>query len=191
MSLKTKVFIGNITHLSDARYAAGMGVDWLGFPAQAVNPVLFREITDWLSGPEFVLEAQVLETPEHVQEYGTSSAVIGCNQLAWIDALHNRIMVSASAEDWNHYREALISRSQRISFLILHGYEVEKIQRVMKEASQAFSLLIDIQSVKAPLDEILQWPVSGIYLSGSAEMKPGLKNYDSLSDVLEALEDSY
>jgi phosphoribosylanthranilate isomerase len=61
MSLKTKVKAGNITNLSDARYCAGMGVDWLSFPAEKVNPVKFKEITDWVTGPQFVLEAEALE----------------------------------------------------------------------------------------------------------------------------------
>jgi phosphoribosylanthranilate isomerase len=49
MALKTKVKAGNITNLSDARYCAGMGVDWLGFPADVVNPDTFKEITNWVT----------------------------------------------------------------------------------------------------------------------------------------------
>ena len=61
MSLKTKVKVGNITNLSDARYCAGMGVDMLGFAigkadGQGVGATKFKEITDWIAGPEFILE---------------------------------------------------------------------------------------------------------------------------------------
>ena len=56
MSLKLKIKVGNITNLSDARYSAGMGVDWLGFRMDNIDPQTFREITGWVTGPRFVIE---------------------------------------------------------------------------------------------------------------------------------------
>lgn len=70
MSLKTKVKVGNITNLSDARYCAGMGVDWLGFPIESVNPKTFAEITSWVTGPQFMIELKAGTVPESLYEYG-------------------------------------------------------------------------------------------------------------------------
>ena len=61
MALITKVKAGGINSLSDARYFAGMGVDWLGF---SVNPdsenfvslSLYKDIAGWISGPQRVIE---------------------------------------------------------------------------------------------------------------------------------------
>jgi len=63
MALRAPVYAGNITNLSDARYFAGMGVQWLGFqidPNQTsyLNPQKFREIVGWVTGPALVLEPQ-------------------------------------------------------------------------------------------------------------------------------------
>ena len=57
--LSTKVILLNVTNLSDARYAAGMGVDYIGF---SINPVSnnyvtagdVETITNWLSGVSLI-----------------------------------------------------------------------------------------------------------------------------------------
>ena len=55
--LKTKVKVSAIENLSDARYCAGMGVEWLGFSMTDVPLDKFNEIRNWLSGVQIVGEA--------------------------------------------------------------------------------------------------------------------------------------
>mgnify|MGYP006195185469 CR=1 FL=1 len=55
MALKTFVKVNSITHLTDARYCAGMYVDLLGFALESssskyISPGQFQEITGWISG---------------------------------------------------------------------------------------------------------------------------------------------
>ena len=80
MSLVTKVKAANITNLSDARYCAGMGVDWIGFPLSQVNPTVFSEITGWLSGPQWVVEFQT-----HFAASLASAQTAGGNGIGDID----------------------------------------------------------------------------------------------------------
>ena len=35
--------VGNITNLSEARYCAGMGVHFLAFPVDIVNPKMYQD----------------------------------------------------------------------------------------------------------------------------------------------------
>ena len=57
--LRTKVILLNVTNLSDARYAAGMGVNFIGF---SINPVSNHFVTakdanaisEWLSGVSLI-----------------------------------------------------------------------------------------------------------------------------------------
>ncbi|WP_040756350.1 phosphoribosylanthranilate isomerase, partial [Winogradskyella psychrotolerans] len=61
MALKTFVKISNVNNLSDARYCSGMYVNLMGFSLEKnneyyVTPTAFKEITDWLSGLEYVAE---------------------------------------------------------------------------------------------------------------------------------------
>ena len=53
--LKTKVKVSSIENLSDARYCAGMGVEWLGFPL-AMPVEKLEEIRNWLAGVQIVGE---------------------------------------------------------------------------------------------------------------------------------------
>src|SRR5690606_105942 len=61
MPLKILVKAGSITNLSDARYCAGMGVDFLGFQViegqpNALSAKAFQEIRGWVTGPQIVAE---------------------------------------------------------------------------------------------------------------------------------------
>jgi hypothetical protein len=51
-----------------------------------------------------------------------------------------------------------------------------------------FQLLIEFNSSEQSLNEMLSLPADGINISGSNELKPGLKDFDALSSVLEELE---
>ena len=55
--LRSKVKVSAIENLSDARYCAGMGVEWLGFSMTDVPLDKFNEIRNWLSGVQIVGEA--------------------------------------------------------------------------------------------------------------------------------------
>ena len=61
MTLRTLVKISSVNNLSDARYAAGMGVELMGFnldesSGNIVAPEQFRAITGWISGVKLVGE---------------------------------------------------------------------------------------------------------------------------------------
>ncbi len=61
MALKTLVYLRDINNLSDARYAAGMGVELTGFrldpqDESSLTPEMFREITGWIAGVKTVGE---------------------------------------------------------------------------------------------------------------------------------------
>ena len=75
MGLTIPVILNSVNNLSDARYAAGMGVDLMGFEVEEgvdryVNPDLFKAITAWLSGIQTVASVSVLNpgTSAFIQE---------------------------------------------------------------------------------------------------------------------------
>ena len=66
MALKTLVKLSNVNNLSDARYAAGMGVELIGFDLDEssenyVDPDQFHAITNWISGVKFVGELSTID----------------------------------------------------------------------------------------------------------------------------------
>lgn len=196
MALKTKVKVGNITNLSDARYCAGMGVDFLGFPiggTHSIDPEKFKEITEWVSGPQFVAEWSGGETDnvaQIVSKYNVSFVEIDAAQLHLISDLGKVVIVTLAVDDWPKYKVALLRAKNNIGFVLLKLNESEvRISDVAQELSSHFSLLLDFNNHKLTVDEIMELPIKGISLLGSDELKPGLKDYSSLSAILEELEE--
>jgi phosphoribosylanthranilate isomerase len=189
MSLKTKVKAGNITNLSDARYCAGMGVDWLSFPAEKVNPVKFKEITDWVTGPQFVLEADSLDNSAPVSDYSVSTLQISYSQLSWINEIPGKEwMVTIRLSDWIKSESELLAQKKKIIQLIVTLDDTPNQQALLASMRTHFQVLIEFNSAEQSLNEMLSLPADGINITGSNELKPGLKDFDALSSVLEELE---
>jgi phosphoribosylanthranilate isomerase len=180
MSLKTFVKAGNITNLSDARYCAGMGVHMLGFRTiegkqNYVKPAQFQEIRGWITGPLVVAEIYGIknanELPAILENYKPDYLEMGVEELMLFSGLPLPFILSTGDES--------IIRS----LLIPPAYIISKIP-----FPADVPLLIEIQS-KTEIEPLLVDPnVKGLVLSGSSELKPGLKDFEQMADVLELLE---
>jgi phosphoribosylanthranilate isomerase len=186
MSLKTKVKAGNITNLSDARYCAGMGVDWLSFPADAVNPTTFKEITDWVTGPQFVLEVAKNTSLDSIANYPVAMLEIAAEQLNLMDRLPSvEWFVKLPLSAWSTKKYELIRLKDKIEYIVLEP-DQQDLQAVSDIASH-FKILIN-QSTSHSLDRLLTLPIEGINVTGESELKPGLKDFERLASILEELE---
>lgn len=175
--------VGNITNLSDARYCAGMGVDWLGFPA-TLDTKLYKEITGWVTGPEFVLEVNK-ETPQITESF--AAEII---QLPWT-RLNDfgktaRLLVVVPINQLAEALPQLMQYRNHIEQLIIS--EVNEKSDLTQTKNNGFHMLVDLETSSIPLDSILALPVDGLVIRGSQELKPGLHDYSKLSEVLEQLE---
>ncbi len=186
MSLKTKVKAGNITNLSDARYCAGMGVDWLSFPADVVNPATFKEMTDWVAGPQFVLEVKESTSLDSISQYNVSSLEITSGQLDLIDRLPSfNWIITLPLSSWVVQKNELIRCKDKISYLVL-DLDIQDLHTI-SDIAKNIKILIN-QSDKYSLDSLLELPIEGINVTGENELKPGLKDFDKLASILEELE---
>ncbi|MDX5321816.1 MAG: hypothetical protein LPK45_11795, partial [Bacteroidota bacterium] len=66
-----RIKFGSVTNLTDARYAAAVYADWVGFcfipgHVRYIEPLKAKEIIDWLSGPSMVAEIGEM-MPESMQ----------------------------------------------------------------------------------------------------------------------------
>ena len=200
MSLKTKVKVGNITSLSDARYCAGMGVLWLGFPVKSedgsiLTPEKFMDITGWVSGPEFVLEAHDTDLQDlykTIGDYPADYIEIDAAQLEFFDpAFIKSLIVSIDIHYWEKWRNKIIQSKALISYLLIRndreGNPMD-LQALISEMADYCPVLLGFGVVKESLNSILELPIAGIALKGSAEEKPGMKEYNQLADILEELD---
>ncbi len=194
--LKIKVKVGNVTNLSDARYCAGMGVELLGFPVgphDGIDPKKYKEITDWVSGPAFVLEWTGEGIPDNfediIQPYNADFIQIGAHLLGNIPAFSFRLIITVPLRDWPLLYPALQRNKDRTGYLILTNPVDDPIDPVLiSQIGKEFSVLLGFGVSEKNLDTLSILPIAGIALEGTAESKPGLKDYSQLSEILERLE---
>lgn len=178
------IYVNRITNLSDARYSAGMGVDFLGFvidPASPdyVSPELFRDLVGWISGPSRVLEVGRAAYDAGVlnERYAADYIHITEDRLNDFADGNMKLIVEAT-----HTSGAIASAQKApVAYWAVHGLE-----QPLKNATLPYLVFGSPadQPVKNYLDSL---GAKGIILSGSRETAPGLKDYDTLSAVLEEL----
>ena len=134
MDLKVQVIASNITNLTDARYFAAYGVQYILFDLTEINIAGIKEIVDWVSGPKTLL----LFSADHVNlideavlklepyAIGSKDAI----DLSYLDGHINMISVDKSAElkielEGNQYTLHDADKDQ--SHIILRGSVESKV----------------------------------------------------------------
>ncbi|MBN8575895.1 MAG: hypothetical protein J0L66_03090 [Cytophagales bacterium] len=186
MALVTKVKAGKITNLTDARYCAGMGVEWIGFPAATVSAKTFSEITGWLAGPQWVIELGSAPWP-NLQAYGSPVWQCSFDNLAEALSLAGQLIVELPAKDLQAANPHLLSNSNRIEALLLTHVSAGFSFATLQSDFNSFPVLIDLDTCAFELRDLLAWP-NGLQVSGGTEERPGLRDVAALAEVLEQLE---
>ncbi|WP_114751908.1 phosphoribosylanthranilate isomerase [Pleomorphovibrio marinus] len=207
MSLKTFVKISNVNNLSDARYCAGMYVDLLGFSLEPndeyyVDPVKFKEITGWVSGVGFVGEFKTTH-PDIILE--TIAQYEGIESVQIEEEAHLQMLMNASYQlilkkdvADNKDMERLLSLSASLGengILLLVEAESnpdlvpdkELLNKLAEKCEVILGFGFDSENVEDTLDNT---KIKGIAMKGGHEIKPGIKDFDELADILEVLEEA-
>jgi phosphoribosylanthranilate isomerase len=190
MALRTFVKVGNISNLSDARYCAGMGVDLLGFTGiegqSGYIPVkLYQDIRGWVAGPSSVLELYGMEAnvniPKLLEDYRPDYLELHAGELKLLPAsVSQSLIVRVSSIKELSNVEAYKSKTR---FILID----ENYADAVNEISNNFPVMLFLRS-PGGISLLDTSPIKGIALTGSAEIRPGFKDYDSLAEVLDQLE---
>jgi phosphoribosylanthranilate isomerase len=179
MTLKTTVAVGNITNLSEARYCASMGVHYLCFPAHRVDPKTFREITGWITGPSFIIDISQVENGEiAMSNYAADNWLLNPEQYAHLNFPNGKTIFL----DARNARSAGEIDAKQASFVVVHEGDLSVFPREMGEK------LLVTGDTKSLISKIERDEVEGIWLEGSEEERPGLKDYSNLETMLEKLD---
>jgi phosphoribosylanthranilate isomerase len=179
MSLKTNVLVTNITNLSEARYCAGMGVQYLAFDPTIIDTITYTDLTRWLKGPEFGLDISVLEyVPDNLNEFMHTFIIIRAEQLGEIGSnLTGKLFVKVS------YSQATeLAKRLAIDFFIPSEWSLIELKKA------PINTLMPILAGQS-IEEFKPFQFAGFILEGSSESKPGIFDYDQISNVLEKLEE--
>src|SRR5690349_1880504 len=123
--LITKVKVGQVTNLSEARYCAGMGVDFLSFPIASVDPKTYLEITGWVAGPKFGVEVDAANI-NRVPEYKTDFIEIDARQIDNASGLEN-LIVSLDVNEWTSKKANLLLSKRNILYLELNVKSIDEV----------------------------------------------------------------
>ncbi len=192
--LKTKVILSGVTNLSDARYAAGMGVDYIGFTVNPdakgyVTPEEVKSITKWLSGVSIIGDLGAC-SESNLNDYEID--LIQFSDLNLVDHFDKSILsLTVDKKNIGMVSQVLGGVSSQVSFFIL-AVARENIHDLKSELARycsKYPIYISTEMDSAYLSLVVdKINPQGIVLFGNDEVKPGLSSYDGIADVLEKLE---
>jgi len=203
MALSSFVYIYEVDNLSDARFAAGIGVDLVGFrlnqnEKNALSPAVFREIIDWISGVKIVGEFGSLkpaEVEQMLNEFPVDFIQISdATYLYEFTQLGKPIILRLwiEKESKKGLASTLTYCSGSVEYFLLDSEkdsvsenEKEFIQTVSSKYPLILGYGINISNASSIADQL---KLKGIALKGSPELRPGYKEFNELADILETLE---
>jgi phosphoribosylanthranilate isomerase len=203
MALKCVVKVSEVNNLSDARYCAGMGVEMIGFCLDENHPgfielARLREISVWVSGVKVVGEVagDDVENINYLAEqlnldYIQLSHAISPDRIGRIKK-PVILKLDFDPENIDNISIELQILSKHVEFFILESRDFDSVRSFEKQLKSwclQYKIIIAFGVKKEDLDEIVNIiKPYGIGLKGGQEIKPGLKDFEALSEILEALE---
>ena len=180
--LKVRTLAASVTNLSDARYFASYGVDWITFPSsrQSDNLSAIKEIIEWCEGPQFAVELD--EVDEHfasfvAEELDVQGFVVDhkwlqndrMKQVLWFNPNEE---VDLSDDSWEAIvvkpgaLETLSEGIKKKAFVDTAGLTKEEVQDLIQTHSDV-----------------------GLVLYGGQEEKVGFKSFEQQDEWIELLMD--
>lgn len=210
---KTKIKASSVTSLTDARYFAAREVEWLGFrlmgsPEEVISLNAAKAIAEWVDGVKIVGEF----------EFATAEEIMNAHQSLPFDTVQIGMYFPLSELDklaaFTIIKEVVIGDgttgveieahlkeySRHCQYFLLDftksGYNWSRLTRnepvwlpVLKNIGAKYMTILSIDFDAGSAEEIINTlrPV-GVALAGGAEEKIGLKSFDELDEILDALE---
>ena len=203
MALDCIVKAGSISNLSDARYCAGMGVDFLGFncdPGQPgyIDPGLYQEIASWISGVKLTAEFRTFDAASIVHSLEDFRADL-------IEVSHPQLLVDLEKTGlpamlrlpWGDQSDRLLLSfldqwPDNLDHLILEFRHMppeippDPVRALLNDGAQIL-VAADFRAdqVRSFLE---RWSPVGLALNGGDEVRSGERDFYALAEILEVLE---
>lgn len=203
MSLKTFVKINRVTNLTDARFCAGMNADLLGFSlendsTQFLSPKHFEEITGWISGIEYAGEFKhsSAEAIKATLEQYPGITWIESEQLEPLLEFHGtglRLIYKKNIEEVAKL-ETELGKVLKDNSIILHLTSNQdtltpEFLNIINSYSSYCNILVGFGISPSNVEDLTEnKSIYGVALDSGDEIKPGLRDFDQLAEILEKLE---
>ncbi|MEM9680791.1 MAG: N-(5'-phosphoribosyl)anthranilate isomerase [Bacteroidota bacterium] len=212
--LKTKIKASSINNLTDARYFAAWGVEWLGFNFDEGTENYLslsdaKAISEWVDGVQLVGEFSYHEldaiktavellqldavqlgpfTPEHYLE--ALQEEISVIQEIIIEPTHTASILLGQLKEAAPYVEHFLLdfAKNKIGWQDLQAGKYFP-SSILSEICETFSCIISIEIAANSLSELLKViNPTGLSFKGGQEEKIGFKSFEELDEMFEEIE---
>lgn len=214
--LKTNIFAGSISNLTDARYFAARGAQYLSFNLDesaelSISAEKTAAIQDWVEGPAFIgafqmtsledirflvnrLNLQLVQTGPFIPIESLKDNTLGVPLI--------REVVIEQLNDLTNLQNQVVTLSATFDFIFINFEKNGISWSAIKENEAFFSFLKNWKSDSKLLLAIAHQPSEtqdildqlnpfGLYLQGGEEEKVGFKSYDDLDEILDVLDEDF
>ena len=206
MALKTTVLVNGINNLSDARYCAGMGADMMGFNLDNrktghLSDDAFKEITGWVAGIKLVGEFDEASAAEiNEKAFNLNLDLIQLNKPYLLDEIRKiekpviqKVFINKDTIE-TELMEMLDLYHEDVPYFLIYSNDFTTIDetniRLLSDIARLHPVIIGFGIEKGNIENVLEQVTPyGIGLQGSDEIRPGLKTFDELEEIFEALEE--
>jgi len=140
-----------------------------------INPQQFQEIRGWVTGPKVVAEiygiADARDLPAILENYRPDYLELGVREFDLLKVLPLPFILSVAEHE-----------------TVAGSPEFILTKKNVAPPNQAVKQLVTIGSKEDVHQVLMQSGVYGVALKGGVELRPGLKEYDDLSEVFDLLE---
>ena len=189
--------MNHVTHLSDARYGAGMGVKWMGVQCAPGDSYLsvndFSSLSSWVVGPEFVAEISNFSLSQARSWLKTSYTTYG---LSTIEISDKKLLTDLPDKVPFFYRKKIktiedLKKVETLSrppkqYVLSLDEDWPRLRREVLSFAKTYSVLLH---APLSLSEVssLRGKVTGLALDSTPESRPGWQDYGFLAEILELL----
>jgi len=165
--LKVKVIADNILNLTDARYFAALGVNYLVFDLEKIHTTSIKEIKEWVEGVKILLDTKGELTPGFVEQLLDiePDGIISLDKNFLISIKEQFPEIESFLRDDDGKLSQIKNETTSKPFVKIDGNE------------------ISVESIIESKD------ISGIIVEGKPEEKIGFKNFDELDEIFDLLSD--
>ena len=197
MSLKYFVYVSSVSNLSDARYCSAMMVDYLGFDLDEnsnnkISVDNITEISSWINGVKLVgefnksscsyINKTLQKTDFSLIQMDISNICVKLN----FDYKNIIVKIKDLSEHNNSILPVLKYNFCETEIIIIEKFN-ESNSMILEYLAKKYKVLINPLKSINETKEILEKYNLGLHLYGSDEIRPGFKDYDSLSSVLDEI----
>lgn len=187
---------GNIQSLTDARFFASWGADWISLnldPETGIDTGLAGEIVSWLSGPQIAGEWQ---NPGNISPEAVAD--LGLNGVQWPLGSGPGLELPGITI----FRESTLPEAEsigpkaRFDYLVLKTdtppdqWNKEAVKSIMK-LTVKYEVVLQAPVQPQALPRVAEFGFTGLNLDAIPEEQTGLKAFDDLNELLEKWQELY